>query len=342
MNNFFNDTVKKEEVIVDIPTMDIKSNPFVEIKTDEPVGELIINKPKQVIEKLNGVEYNSINILDLNNINQTYNDGKIVIFDNFNLQIKDIVNKGQFVTILGQSGGGKTTILRYIAGLQTPTSGEILLNGKTLTEKDHIPMVFQQYSSFPWYSVLENVALPLILNKTPKKEAHEKAMEMIKIVGLEGHENKYAKYPILSGGQLQRVAIARNLIANSTILLMDEPFGALDIVTRRSMQVFLRKIFQDNNKIDPTVVLVTHDIREAIFLSTDIFILDANPANVRCHIEVDLPDVRDIHLKRDPKFLEYVNFVEDFLEKLENETKSPKLEIKKKLSWFDKLMYKKI
>lgn len=217
-----------------------------------------------------------------------------------------------------------STLLRYIAGLQTPTSGEILLNGNPLTEKEHIPMVFQQYSSFPWYSVLENIALPLILNKTPKKEARERAMEMIKIVGLEGHENKYAKYPLLSGGQLQRVAIARNLVANSSILLMDEPFGALDIVTRRSMQVFLRKIFQDNNKIDPTVILVTHDIREAIFLSTDIFILDANPANVRCHIEVDLPDVRDIHLKRESKFLEYVNFIEDFMEKLEVENEAKK------------------
>jgi len=225
-----------------------------------------------------------------------------------------------------------STLLRYIAGLQTPTSGEILLNGNPLTEKEHIPMVFQQYSSFPWYSVLENIALPLILNKTPKKEARERAMEMIKIVGLEGHENKYAKYPLLSGGQLQRVAIARNLVANSSILLMDEPFGALDIVTRRSMQVFLRKIFQDNNKIDPTVILVTHDIREAIFLSTDIFILDANPANVRCHIEVDLPDVRDIHLKRESKFLEYVNFIEDFMEKLEveNEAKKTKKVIEQK------------
>ena len=219
-----------------------------------------------------------------------------------------------------------STILRYIAGLQQPTSGKVLLHGKELTENDRIPMVFQNYSSFPWLSVLENVAMPLTLKHVNKDEARDRAMDMIKIVGLEGHENKYAKYPNLSGGQLQRVAIARNLVANSTILLMDEPFGALDIVTRKSMQEFLRKIFQDNNKIDPTVILVTHDIRESIFLSTDIYILDANPANVRCHIEVDLPNVRDISLKRDPKFLEYVNYVEDFMEKLEveNEARKPK------------------
>ena len=217
-----------------------------------------------------------------------------------------------------------STILRYIAGLQQPTNGEVLLHGKQLTEDDRIPMVFQNYSSFPWLSVIDNVAMPLTLRKVAKKESHERAMEMIKIVGLEGHENKFAKYPNLSGGQLQRVAIARNLVANSTILLMDEPFGALDIVTRRAMQQFMRKIFQDNNAIDPTVILVTHDIREAIFLSTDIFILDANPANVRCHIEVDLPDIRDIHIKRDPKFLEYVNYVEDFMEKLETEAEGKK------------------
>jgi NitT/TauT family transport system ATP-binding protein len=102
---------------------------------------------------------------------------------------------------------------------------------------------------------------------------------------------------------------------------MDEPFGALDIITRRSMQVFLRKVFQDNNGLDPTVLLVTHDIREAIFLSSDIYILDANPSSVRCHIEVDLPNVREIDLKRDPKFLEYVNYIEDMMEKIENETK---------------------
>jgi len=104
------------------------------------------------------------------------------------------------------------------------------------------------------------------------------------------------------------------------------------------MQEFMRKIFQDNNHIDPTVILVTHDIREAIFLSTDIFILDANPANVRCHIEVDLPNVRDIHIKREPKFLEYVNYVEDFMEKLESENPTKnlpkKVEVKKK-RWFN-------
>ena len=214
-----------------------------------------------------------------------------------------------------------STILRYICGLQKPTSGDIYLHGSKLKSDNHIPMVFQQYSSFPWKTVLDNVALPLILNKVPLKQAREQAMEMIKIVGLEGHESKWAKYPILSGGQLQRVAIARNLVANPNFLLMDEPFGALDTVTRRSMQLFLRKIFQDNNGLDPTILLVTHDVREAVFLSSDIFILDANPAKVRCHIEIDLPNERKNSLKREDKFLEYVNYIDDFSDKLEAEKK---------------------
>ena len=333
--NFFNDK-PKEEVVVEQPKFEVndnpiaKSNPFVvDAPKEEPKIEQIIIEPVKpkvkMVEKTSGVKYNPTNILDLNDIYQSYDDDKIKIFDNFDLSIKDVTDKGQFVTILGQSGCGKSTLLRYIAGLQKPTSGNIMLRGKELTDNDRIPMVFQNYSSFPWYSVVDNVALPLVLKGVNKKEAREKAMEMIKIVGLQGHETKYAKYPNLSGGQLQRVAIARNLVANSEILLMDEPFGALDIVTRRSMQAFLRKIFQDNNNIDPTVILVTHDIREAIFLSTDIYILDANPANVRCHIEVDLPDVRENHIKREPKFLEYVNYVEDFMEKLESES-----EIKRK------------
>ena len=307
MNNFFNDVTKtvKPEIAEN------KSNPFSELST--------------ITENTNNSnQYNSTNILDLISIKQTYDSGKVVVFDNLNLSIKDITDRGQFVTILGQSGCGKSTILRYIAGIQTPTEGKLMLKGKELNEDDRIPMVFQHYSSFPWFKVIDNISLPLILKGVSKKEAYDRAMEMVKVVGLEGHENKYAKYPLLSGGQLQRVAIARNLVANSEILLMDEPFGALDIVTRRSMQSFLRKIFQDNNNVDPTIILVTHDIREAIFLSTDIFILDINPANIRCHIEIDLPFVRDIHLKRESKFLEYVNYIEDFMEKLEKETESKK------------------
>ena len=268
---------------------------------------------KKVSEK--NPRYMETDIINLVDVTQDY-DGGVRVFDKLNVEIKDIVKTGQFVAIMGASGCGKSTILRYISGLQRPTSGKILLHGKELTEKDHIPMVFQQYSSFPWMTVRDNVALPLIMSGVPEKEAHEKAMNMIEVVGLKGHESKWAKYPLLSGGQLQRVAIARNLVANPAILLMDEPFGALDTVTRRQMQEFLRKIFQENNGLDPTIILVTHDIREAVFVSTDVLILGVDPVSVRHHIEIDLPEDRDIYTKRDPKFLNYVNKIEDIMEEL--------------------------
>ena len=181
-------------------------------------------------------------------------------------------------------------------------------------------MVFQQYTSFEWKTVLQNVALPLILKGTPKEEANDKAMEMIKIVGLDGHEKKWAKYPTLSGGQLQRVAIARNLVVNPQILLMDEPFGALDTITRKQIQVFLRSIFE-NAKLDPTVIFVTHSESEAVFLSTDIYILDSGPATIRHHFNIDLPKIRDDSVRYSHEFTEYVNKLGMLMEDLKNERK---------------------
>jgi NitT/TauT family transport system ATP-binding protein len=181
-------------------------------------------------------------------------------------------------------------------------------------------MVFQQYTSFEWKTVLQNVALPLILKGVARDEADARAMEMIKIVGLNGHENKWAKYPILSGGQLQRVAIARNLVVNPQILLMDEPFGALDTVTRKQIQVFLRSIFE-SAKIDPTVIFVTHSESEAVFLSSDIYILDSNPANIRHHIKIDLPANRTDSIRYTTEFSDYVNKLGSMLEDLKKETK---------------------
>ncbi len=258
-------------------------------------------------------------IINLVNINQVYSDHNTsnVVFKDFNLDIKDIKDRGQFITLMGKSGCGKSTLLRYISGLQEPTSGEVYIYGKKRTDKDRIPMVFQQYTSFEWKTVLENVALPLILKGVSKREANDKAMDMIKIVGLSGHENKWAKYPTLSGGQLQRVAIARNLVVNPQILLMDEPFGALDTVTRKQIQVFLRSIFEEA-KIDPTVVFVTHSESEAVFLSTDIYILDSGPATVRHHFKIDLPAKRDDSVRYSTEFTDYVNKLGAMMEELKN------------------------
>ena len=253
-------------------------------------------------------------IIELRNINQTYDNGKTFILKDLNLLIEDKPNQGQFVVILGASGCGKSTILRYIAGLQQPSSGDVLIKAIPRTEKDRIGMVFQQYSSFPWMSVLQNVSLGLLYKGIPEKEAHAKAMEMIKIVGLDGHEKKYAKYPTLSGGQLQRVAIARSLLVNQEILLMDEPFGALDTYTRLKMQEFLIDVW---NKVHPTIILVTHDISEAVYLGDDIYIMSANPGVIIEHIKVDLPSDRTRELKRDRKFVEMVYYIEDKMMQLQ-------------------------
>jgi NitT/TauT family transport system ATP-binding protein len=264
----------------------------------------------------------STDIINLVNINQVYAEHTPpnVVFKDFNLDIKDIKNQGQFITIMGKSGCGKSTLLRYISGLQVPTSGEVYIYGKKRTEKDRIPMVFQQYTSFEWKTVLQNVALPLILKGVSKDEANEKAMQMIKIVGLAGHEQKWAKYPILSGGQLQRVAIARNLVVNPQILLMDEPFGALDTITRKQIQVFLRSIFE-NAKLDPTVVFVTHSESEAVFLSSDIIILDSGPATIRHQFKIDLPVNRDDSVRYSSQFTDYVNKLGALMEDLKKEGK---------------------
>ena len=256
-------------------------------------------------------------IINLKGINQIYSDSTPpnIVFKDFNLDIKDQPGQGQFITMMGKSGCGKSTLLRYISGLQEPTSGNVYIYGKKRTENDRIPMVFQQYTSFEWKTVLENVALPLIIKGVPKSEAYDKAMEMIKIVSLEGHEKKWAKYPILSGGQLQRVAIARNLVVNPQILLMDEPFGALDTVTRKQMQKFLRTIFE-NASLDPTVIFVTHSESEAVFLSTDIYILGSAPSNIKCHLEIDLPLKREDSLRYTSTFTDYVNKIDKIMDEL--------------------------
>lgn len=259
-------------------------------------------------------------VLELKNIHQKYFDSKtqsdFVVFDDFNLAVEDHPNIGQFVVIMGKSGCGKSTLLRYWAGLQKPSSGEVLIGGSPIAPSQSIPMVFQQYSSLEWMSVLDNVALPLILKGTSKKEARQQAMEMIKVVGLEGHENKFAKIPLLSGGQLQRVAIARCLVANPNMLFLDEPYGALDGFTRAKMQFFLLDIFQKRElaELNPTIVLVTHDPREAVLLGDDIYIMDANPGRIIKHIKPELPKKRDRAIRKDPKFVEIVSYIEDVME----------------------------
>jgi NitT/TauT family transport system ATP-binding protein len=250
------------------------------------------------------------NIIELRNIKQSYDGGRTVVIDEMDLLIEDKPFQGQFVVLLGMSGCGKSTVLRYIAGLQKPTSGKILIKDKEAGDKNRVNMVFQQYSSLPWMTVLENVALGLKFKGISKAEREEKALEMIEWVGLKGHEYKFALYPLLSGGQLQRVAIARSLISNPEILLMDEPFGALDVETRQSMQALLLDIWK---KFSTTIVFVTHDITEAVFLADDIYIMKKSPSKIVEYIKVNLPLNRTYEIKKTSHFVELVREVEEKL-----------------------------
>ena len=217
-------------------------------------------------------------IIELKKVTQTYDNGKIEVIKDMDLLIEDAPERGQFVVLLGPSGCGKSTVLRYIAGLQKPTSGEILLYGEARKDDDRIGMVFQQYSSFPWMTVRENVALGLKYRGVSKKERLEKADEMLQVVGLEGHGNKFAQYP------------------------------TLDTNTRLRMQDFLIDIWE---KVHPTIFFVTHDINEAVYLADDIFIMSRAPAKLAEHIHVNLPVHRDMSIKRDPNFTELVHYIED-------------------------------
>jgi NitT/TauT family transport system ATP-binding protein len=248
------------------------------------------------------------NIIELRNIGQSYDGGKSWIIKGLNMLIEDKPDQGQFIVLLGMSGSGKSTLLRYIAGLQQPTEGDVLIKGQPVSDKQRVSMVFQQYSSMPWMTVLDNVALALEYKGIGKKERYAQAMELIELVGLSGHEKKYAQYPALSGGQLQRVAIARSIIANPEIILMDEPFGALDIKTRIQMQELLVNLW---HRFHSTIIFVTHDINEAVYLADDIYIMKSPPSLIIEHIDIDLPLRRDHSTKRDKHFTELVHQVED-------------------------------
>jgi len=200
----------------------------------------------------------------------------------------------EFVCVLGPSGSGKSTILRILAGLLPPTSGEIVYYG---AEQPRIGMVFQQANLMPWRSVIENLTLPLELAGVGNGEARRKAGEMMELVGLEGFDAYWPRD--LSGGMAQRVAIARALIHDPDLLLLDEPFGSLDALTRERMWTELSRIWQARQK---TVVMVTHSISEALFLADRVLVLTQRPGKVKLELDVDLPRPRNDEMRYTPEF----------------------------------------
>ncbi len=199
------------------------------------------------------------------------------------------VHRREFVSVIGPSGCGKSTLIRILAGLETPSSGDVLLDGKSVVGPGpDRGMVFQGYTLFPWLTVKGNVMFGLKIRGSGSSQAESEARQWIEVVGLSKFENSYPHQ--LSGGMKQRVAIARALANQPRILLMDEPFGALDAQTRAQMQAYLLQIWKN---VDVTILFITHDLDEAVYLSDRILVLAANPGRVNEVIEVPVPRPRD-------------------------------------------------
>ena len=221
--------------------------------------------------------------------------GEILALNKINLQI----HRREFITVIGPSGCGKTTLIRILAGLDFPTSGNVLLEGKRMEGPSaERGMVFQDYTLFPWLTVKKNVMFGLEIKGLGSLKAEAEAMEWLEIVGLAKFAEAYPGQ--LSGGMKQRVAIARSLANRPEILFLDEPFGALDAQTRASMQAYLLKIWQN---VDVTIFFVTHDLDEAVYLSDRILVLRANPGEIDELIEVPVPRPRDPGQFLTPEFL---------------------------------------
>lgn len=298
--------------------MGMFNNLFKDIPTENRIANkstIVLEQEKDIAYSKSGIDgkyiVENVDVFNFKNITQKFGDFKL--FDNFNLDIKDFKGKGQFISIMGASGCGKSTLLKYLAGLSKPDNGQILHYGKEMTEKDNIPMIFQQYSSFDWMTVLENVSLPMKMKGISKEEREEKAMKLIELVGLKGQENKWAKMPPLSGGQLQRVALARSLSAGSNIILLDEYSSGLDIFSKHSMQDTLLDVFY-NSELDPTFINVGHDISECVYLSDRIYILTANPCTVHSVIDIDFGDIkRNSEIRQTKTFNDYLTRIEEIM-----------------------------
>ncbi|MEM9544208.1 MAG: ABC transporter ATP-binding protein [Cyanobacteria bacterium P01_E01_bin.42] len=226
--------------------------------------------------------------------------------------LKDInmhVETGEFVCAVGASGSGKSTLLRLVAGLDFPTSGSITVDGTNITGPgSDRGMVFQRYTLYPWMNVQKNVEFGLKLQGLAKNDRRERASYYLEVVGLSQFAKSLPKE--LSGGMKQRVAIARSLATQPKILLMDEPFGALDIQTKETMQQFLLEIWQ---RTKATILMITHDVEEAVFLSQRIYVLSARPGTIQQELKISLPEARDYTIKRQMNFHNYVDTIMDLL-----------------------------
>jgi ABC-type nitrate/sulfonate/bicarbonate transport system ATPase subunit len=225
-----------------------------------------------------------------------YKNKQLVVLDNINLHL----NANEFVCLVGASGCGKSTLLKIVAGLEKATSGQVRLENELIPGPGaDLGMVFQNYTLFPWRSVAKNIGFGLELQGLSKSDCRQRIAYYLEVVGLTKFADAYPKQ--LSGGMKQRVAIARALANEPAVLLMDEPFGALDAQTKEQMQKFMQELWEQTHI---TILMVTHDVEEAIFLSQRIYVMSAHPGRIKEELVIDLPEHRELDLKLDPQFIQ--------------------------------------
>jgi ABC-type nitrate/sulfonate/bicarbonate transport system ATPase subunit len=221
---------------------------------------------------------------------------QLVVLDKIDIHL----DANEFVCLVGASGCGKSTLLKIIAGLEQPSSGEVSIDGETvLGPGADRGMVFQNYTLFPWRSVADNIGFGLELKRLTKADRQQQIGYYLDVVGLTKFADAYPKQ--LSGGMKQRVAIARALANQPSVLLMDEPFGALDAQTKEQMQKFMQELWA---RTQITILMVTHDVEEAIFLSQRVYVMGSHPGCIKAEILIDLPAHRDLELKLEPQFVQ--------------------------------------
>jgi NitT/TauT family transport system ATP-binding protein len=257
---------------------------------------------------MDGVITASTSKLTLRNIAMIYSQRgqRFVALRDVSLEVQ----AGEFISLVGASGCGKTTLLRIVDGLVPPTHGQVLVNGQAVTKPGpDRGFVFQQDALFPWRTVLDNIIFGLEVQGKSKREAVQRADALVRLVGLGGFERHYPHE--LSGGMRQRANLARALTIDPDILLMDEPFAALDAQTREIMQSELLRIWRNNRK---TVLFVTHQIDEAVYLADRVVVMTTRPGQIKAVLDVNIPRPRDLSVKRTPEFLSLVDAIWKMIE----------------------------
>jgi len=246
----------------------------------------------------NGVENGTVPKISVKGVTKVFSSkrGEVTALKELSLDIQD----GEFMVIVGASGCGKSTLLNLVAGFDHPTAGEVLLDGRPVAGiTPECGMIFQQYALFPWKTVQENVEFGLKMKRMPKQERQERAARFIDLVGLNGFEKTYPHH--LSGGMKQRVSIARSLANNPQVMLLDEPFAALDAMTRQVLQEQLVRIYEKHRK---TIIFITHSIDEALLLSSRIVVMTARPGRIAQEITNDLPHPRNADVQLSDRYME--------------------------------------